>query len=263
MRLSTLGAVGLALGLALPAPAGGEIVVERSRRLSVPFRTEGRLSFNAHAAELSLQGWSRDEVRVDATKRVDGLDPALESLSEQILEQIVVRLEHEGDRIDLLVSYPPHCRLELDCSVKLSVFAPHRLSFVARYDDADLRVADLHGGLELQNDAGDIRLDNVSGRIGVHTRSGNVSAVIARSAHVSIVADEGDISVTVPDDATTEPVVLVRASAERVRADGPVWTTRESYEQALQSGTLRGGGWPRVELYAGSGRIEIRRAGKR
>ena len=266
MTLTTLlAALGMALSFALPSTpalplpeaADPTTGVTRSRRLTLPFAEEGLLAFNAHGAELILQGWDRAELRVDATKRVSGLDGSLQALATRILESIVVRLEREGDRVDLLVEYPAHCSLVLQCSVELRAFAPHRLAVSARYDDAALSISDVHGGIELENDTGDVVLRNVSGRIGVRTRGGDVDAAPGLPAHISIVSKSGDVHVTLPRDPAAEPVLLIRAPEQHVRSEAPAFTTREAYEAALQSGTLLGGGWPRVELRSDSGHVVV------
>lgn len=262
----SLVSLGLALVLAVavptaPRPRGPAVEsttssVEQQRILEMPFPSEGRVVFNAHAAELHLEGWDREELRVEATKRVAGHDPSLDALAGDILERIVVRLEREGNRAELLVDYPPHCR-QLRCSVTLQAYAPHRLAVSARYDDASLSVSGVHGGIEIENDSGDVSLRDVSGRIGVRTRGGNVNASPRVPTHISIVTGEGDIRVTLPRSGSAAPALLVRAPPGRVRSEAPLFSEREAYEAALRGERLHGGGWPRVELRSAAGSVVV------
>ncbi|HEY9284013.1 MAG TPA: DUF4097 family beta strand repeat-containing protein, partial [Pyrinomonadaceae bacterium] len=129
---------------------------------------DGRLSIVNTAGNITVEGWDEEEAEIRITKRG--------GTREDRAAARIIRSD-EDDRLTLRTAEGASGRLhEVRYEIKLPR-AVRQLEITAR--DADVRVANVAGGLSVRVDRGDIELVNVGGAASTHTMKGHTRVVLA------------------------------------------------------------------------------------
>jgi len=124
----------------------------------------------------------------------------------------------------------------------------------ARTSDGSIEGVGIEGDqLRFRTSDGDIELGAISGSIVAATSDGDISIDIERLDDTRLETDEGDIRVSVPEEAGFE----FDLEGERVRVDGEErgYSRRERHRMR---GEINGGG-PELQATADDGTIVVRR----
>ncbi len=145
------------------APLNARDVVDETRALE----PDGRFELENVNGRITLRTWSRDEVRIEATRA---------ATSEAALEDIEVVIEGEGREVRVKTRYPKGSwfagghRGKVDYDLTVPRGADVRLKTVNGPVDVEglagsLRVESVNGGLELADLEGELRAQTVNGGI--------------------------------------------------------------------------------------------------
>jgi hypothetical protein len=144
-------------------------VVEETRALDA----DGRFSLENVNGRITLHTWSREEVRIEATRA---------ATSEAALEDIEVVIEGQGNEVRVTTRYPkgswfgPGHRGKVDYEVTVPRGADVRLKTV----NGPVDVEGVAGSLGVESVNGGLDLAEIEGEVRAHTVNGGIHAAFAR-----------------------------------------------------------------------------------
>jgi hypothetical protein len=149
------------------------------------------VSVRTFDGSIEIRPWDKSEVQVVVEKR---------GRSRADTDAIEVKAEQKGNRVEVVVSYPPTRGFRVHIggrSAKLIVSLPASADLSARSGDGSIEVQGLEGHIRLQSGDGSIRARQVAGDVDVHTGDGSVTLT---GRLTSVRARSGDGSVTIRAD---------------------------------------------------------------
>jgi DUF4097 and DUF4098 domain-containing protein YvlB len=177
-------AVGLALFGLLAALTGAlsliGLAVTDSDTQTRTYAGVQRLVVEAGAADLTVTGGDRSDVRVELHRRWSWRKPTVNGR----LEDGVLRLGR-GCRGAILGT----------CDVTIRIQAPAGIPLVVRTGSGNVTAEGMRAGVDLRTGSGDVRGSLLQGTVTAHTRSGNV-AVEQVTGDVEVTSGSGDVSAT-------------------------------------------------------------------
>ena len=145
----TLGAL---MALALTISAGAQVTEEFHR--TVPLSANGRVSLDNVNGGVTITGWERNEVQIDAVKK---------ATSQQKLDEARIEVEAGSDSVHIRTRYPEGHNNNNPATVTYDLHVPR----VARLDGINL----VNGSLSVSQVSGDIKASLVNGKTTVHDLS--------------------------------------------------------------------------------------------
>jgi DUF4097 and DUF4098 domain-containing protein YvlB len=153
-------ALGALMAFAIAAPAS-DMVTEEFHR-TVPLSANGRVSLENINGNVTITGWDRSEVQIDAVKKAD---------SQQKLEEAKIEVDASSDSVRIRTRYPENHHNNNPATVTYELHVPRG----ARLDSIDL----VNGSLEVSQVGGELRASLVNGSAKIHDLAGR--------AHISSV----------------------------------------------------------------------------
>ncbi|HVP50330.1 MAG TPA: DUF4097 family beta strand repeat-containing protein [Candidatus Bathyarchaeia archaeon] len=152
---SKIGAIILGALMALATPAlASDIFTEEFHR-TVPLSANGRVSLENVNGNVTITGWERNEVQIDAVKKAD----TQEKLAEATIEVVT-----SSDSVRIKTKYPENHHNNNPASVTYTLHVPRG----AELDSINL----VNGSLDVSQVSGEIRTSLVNGKTTVHDLAG-------------------------------------------------------------------------------------------
>jgi DUF4097 and DUF4098 domain-containing protein YvlB len=185
--------------------------VQKTEEKTFPMQAGGSVTVQADEGDITIQSWEKSEILVKITKRAWSRR-RLEA--EKILDKIQVEMLLDGNR--LVICEPEQQRnedsnffdflengrfgQERGYSVDYDLTIPRGVDIRAEADEGDITVSGTSGGLVLNTDEGDVKVDDVdilSGKIETDEGDVRVRGVRSKGQEAIVIeTDEGDIGVT-------------------------------------------------------------------
>jgi len=279
----------LALGLFFAAAAGSvgaarmeAAEVRRVTEKLIPFQPGGELKIEDKNGNITIEGWPRNEVRIQVTRVVRSEDP---NKAEALMKDLEAEVEVHRDRIVVesrfpklresigildilgrkmatlqihyLVQVPNETNLSLDTTNGEVRARGVNGQLDASTKNGDMRVEDVNGVLKLATTNGEISLKGVTNRAFARTTNGSVVAEIRRissTGSVQLQTTNGNVQAYLPKD--------LRATVDAVTTNGHVSIAFPVEREGLMTsktvrGTIRGGG-VKLTLETTNGNVEVR-----
>ena len=152
---SLIGAIALgALMVAtLSATAGAEVTQEFHR--TVPLLSGGRVSLDNINGSVTITGWERNEVQIDAVKKAS---------SQQKLDEAKIEVDASNNSVHIRTKYPEGHTNNNPATVTYELHVPRNASL------ADISL--VNGSLEVSQVSGEIKTSLVNGKTSVHDLAG-------------------------------------------------------------------------------------------
>jgi DUF4097 and DUF4098 domain-containing protein YvlB len=150
---SLIWVISLGALMALSISASAQVTEEFHR--TVPLSANGRVSLGNVNGNVTITGWNRNEVQIDAVKKAD---------SQQKLEEATIEVDASSDSVRIRTRYPENHHNNNPATVTYDLHVPRG----ARLDSIDL----VNGSLTVSQVSGDIRSSLVNGKTIVHDLSG-------------------------------------------------------------------------------------------
>lgn len=122
---------------------------------AVPLSATGRVSLQNVNGNVTISGWDRNEVQIDAVKKAD---------SQEKLSEATIEVDASGDAVRIRTRYPEHRNNNNPATVTYELHVPR----AARLDGIDL----VNGSLEISEASGDIKTSLVNGSTTAHDLAG-------------------------------------------------------------------------------------------
>lgn len=149
--LVSLWATLLAMAFAMTASAQ---VTEEFHR-TVPLSVTGRIALDNINGSVTITGWERNEVQIDAVKKAS---------SQQKLDEARIEVDASADSVHIRTRYPEGRTNNNPATVTYQLHVPH----VARLDNISL----VNGSLDVSQVSGEIKADLVNGKANAHDLAG-------------------------------------------------------------------------------------------
>src|SRR5215469_12946485 len=145
--------LGALMAFAHTALAGDQFTEEFHR--TVPLSANGRVSLENVNGGVTVTGWDRNEVQIDAVKKAD---------SQQKLDEARIEVDASSDSVRIRTRYPEGRNNNNPATVTYELHVPHG----TRLDALNL----VNGSLNVSQVSGDIRAELVNGSTSVHDLTG-------------------------------------------------------------------------------------------
>ena len=154
-KSSLLGSISLGalMMFALAASASEQYTDEFHR--TVPLTANGRVSLENINGNVTITGWDRNEVQIDAVKKAN---------EQQKLAEARIEVDASSDSVRIKTKYPDHHTNNNPATVTYELHVPR----AARLDNIDL----VNGSLDISGVSGEIKTSLVNGNTKVHDLAG-------------------------------------------------------------------------------------------
>ena len=218
---------------------------------------DGRVSLENINGAVTITGWDRNELQLDAVKR---------ARRQERLDEAKIVVESSANSISIRTQYPERDHTfnwgdeNNPASVDYTLHVPRG----ARLDEIEL----VNGSLEIHDVAGDVHASSVNGRVLAKDLAGraDLSTVNGRTeaefrqlpkSHIKASSVNGSVLVTIPSDANAD--VHASTVSGGISTDFALNVHRESFGGHNLDGRLGSGG-TEIELSNVNGHIELRHA---
>ncbi len=152
--------LGALMASALATSAAAQVTEDFHR--TVPLSSTGRVSLGNINGNVTITGWDRNEVQIDAVKK---------ARDQQRLDEARIEVDASSDSVQIKTKYPEGRNNNNPATVTYELHVPRN----ARLDHIDL----VNGSLEVSQVSGEIDAELVNGKTDIRDLSGrlNVSAV--------------------------------------------------------------------------------------
>jgi DUF4097 and DUF4098 domain-containing protein YvlB len=145
--------IGALMAFALTLCASAQVTEEFHR--TVPLSATGRVSLDNINGNVTITGWDRSEVQIDAVKK---------ARDQERLNEARIEVETSGDSVRIKTKYPDHHTNNNPASVAYEVHVPR----AARLDGINL----VNGSLEVSAVSGEVEASLVNGSSNLHDLAG-------------------------------------------------------------------------------------------
>jgi len=145
--------IGAVMTVALSASAAAEVTEEFHR--TVPISANGRVSLSNINGGVTITGWERNEVQIDAVKK---------ARDQQRLDEAKIEVEASSDSVHIRTRYPEGHTNNNPATVTYELRVPRN----ARLDSINL----VNGSLTISQFGGDLRAELVNGSSTIHDLAG-------------------------------------------------------------------------------------------
>ena len=285
-------AAAAALGLALagiaaaPAPAGAAEARKVTEK-TFPFAAGGEVAIQNQNGRITIEAWTRPEVRVQVTRVARASDDAkAQDYLKQIRADVVVRKgkveivsrypkrkETSGlfaVLVERVASFQTHYYLQVPVETALELETTNGLVRVrgtngavhATTTNGNIEVAGVSGEVETHSTNGGIEVRGASGSLTAETTNGAILAevkALAREGAVSAETTNGSVQLFLPSAVKAD--LSAETTNGRVSVSFPVSGSEIMTTKSVR-GTINGGG-AEVSLSTTNGDIDVRRLGER
>ncbi len=221
---------------------------------------QGGLSLRNTNGAVVIESWERNEIWVQAEKRVRA---GSEREAEEMFEQVEIRMQKEGDLVKI-ETHLPRSSSGLwaaffghgnSASVAYHLKVPARSHLDIATVNGKVMTSDVSGRLQFKSTNGAIKIRDAGGQVEAQTTNGSIEADLQQvdeNAELIFRTTNGSVAVTLPSDLRAD--VDARTTNGSVRSDFDVEGTRS---RRKLRGRINGGGCHLV-LHTTNGGIRIR-----
>lgn len=288
-RLASLG-----FGLLLVAAAGGMgagraegTEIRRVTERLIPFAPGGELNIQNKNGRITVEGWSRHEVRIQVTRVVRAED---RTKAEELMKELEADVEVHMDRLVIESRFPKRResigiwdilgRKVASLQINYYIQVPNETNLTLQTANGEVRASGVSGSVDATTTNGDMRVDDVNGVVKLattngeiemtgamnkaygHTTNGSVVAEIRKissTGNLELETTNGNVEAYLPSD--LKATLDAATTNGRVSIAFPVTREGPMTSKAIR-GTIRGGG-ARLTLTTTNGSVEIRKLGER
>ena len=211
-----------------------------------------------------VYGWDKNEVRVEAVKRVKS---GSRSQADELMKQVQIEVDQEGDRLSIVTITPKSGSSSFlswlfdgfsshSIEVKYTIWLPGGVQSEIRTVNGSIYVKDLNGEAELKSTNGRISVENAAGLISASTTNGSVSIELVKvdpESELRVRTTNGSIKLYLPEDFGGE--IVARTTNGSIKTDFPIQLTGKIGRNRLR-GTI-GDGTVKCDLATTNGSIKI------
>lgn len=263
MNIPKLSIPVLALALTWAMPVHASETVKETFLKTYPLKAGGELQVENRNGRISVEGWDRNEVRVEAVKQVKA---GSSEKAREGLKLLRIEVKPSAGALHIVTRYPKDqgdgvmdwlTGNSMSMSVTYNVKAPRELVAKLVSTNGGVTLAGTRGPADLSTTNGGVKVENVEGNIRLRSTNGGLTVVNAAGSldgvttngginaelkevdgDVSLRTTNGGVTLQLPED--LRATVDIATSNGGIHSDLDVeggWKTRKSL-----TGEINGGG---------------------
>lgn len=250
----------LSLGLALGSGAAGAATLEETIDQTRAFAPGNRLAVANTNGGIEVSTWDREEVRIEARKKVRGHD---DESARKAFEELKIVIDESTGGVTIDTDYPSTTATRWWSRKDISMSVHYRIKLPATADldletvNGKIDVHGVHGTLELGTTNGAISVREAGGRVSANTTNGGIEVElqqIATGSDMRFKTTNGGITLTLPQEIRAN--LVARTTNGGIQTDFPL-TVQGSLSRNRLEGEINGGGG-QIDLRTTNGGIRIR-----
>ncbi len=160
----------------------------------IPFQPGGQIHLQNRNGEVTLIGWDRDQVSVQATKRIDIRKSSkgwfwkpssypFQSIKEakRYFDELKIEIDAKPGRVEVETAFPPH-KSNVNLSVNYIIYVPREISSEIATSNGTVAVSEIQGRCHLSSSNGSIRAERVNGPCEIETSNGGIDVSDCRGS---------------------------------------------------------------------------------
>lgn len=260
MKMIRTTLAGAAALLLVATAAAADTLVEK---LDKTYPLQGKtVSVENVNGSVDVGVWDRNEVRVEAEKRVRG---ARRDSSDEALKAVRIEVSQTATGLEIRTRYPKHDGVSgifnffteerLHAEVKYTITMPRTAKLEVDSVNAAVRVNGVQGGSEIETVNGSIEVVGAAGSFEAETVNGSIDAELSSVAAGKLSAETVNGRVRLALPAALRANVAIETVNGKITTDIPV-TTRSLSKRALR-GSMNGGGPVDLAITTVNGSVTI------
>ncbi|MCL5278503.1 MAG: DUF4097 domain-containing protein [Planctomycetes bacterium] len=194
---------------------------ERTVELQHAMPTGGTLVVSTSSGSIETTGQETDQVQVVAkiTARA-----ATEEEAQQLAEQVQVRFQESGDKLEIKADKPTLRRSRI--SISYNITTPRQTSLDCESGSGSLKMRDLTGNVHARTGSGSVEAARIKGAVRLRSGSGSVHAENVGGGDVDLDTGSGGVRLSEASEAATcrahsssGPVHVQHVQAKSIRMD--------------------------------------------
>jgi len=241
---------------------GQSRTLEETMKKSIDFKSGGQVTLKNVNGKVVVEGWDKNEVYVEAIKRVEARS---EEDAQKIMEHLEIEIEESDGEIYIRTRTPNKNSGFWDwafgdgvsVSVRYTIQVPHDCDLQIKSTNGSVEAANVKGNIKLESTNGKIRAHDIAGELQAYTTNGSIRAEMSSidpKGEMDLTTTNGSIKLYLPQDAAFE--VKAKTSNGSIDSDFPM-AVNGSHNRRRLEGKVNGGG-VRLYLETTNGSIGIR-----
>jgi len=232
------------------------------------FNPGGELTLENTNGSVTVRSWDRDEVRIEAIKKVKARSSRD---AKDYMKRVRIRVDYNPDEINIEADYPRRSgggggllswlfggRRTPSVTITYTITVPKKADLDIDTTNGSVSISEVNGRIIAESTNGKLKIEEVRGSIDAHTTNGGIHAEVtdfSDNDDVYLKTVNGHITLYLPRDVEAD----VSASTVNGGIDTrfPLTVTGRWGPKKL-NGTLNGGGGE-IELRTVNGGIDIKR----
>ncbi len=263
MRLLSAGLLVAAMALAADSAAAAELTENFDKTYAA--RPGGVLALENTNGAVVVQSWDRNEIRIQAEKRVEG---GSKEAAAEAMRNLKIDVRENGSRLEVSTQTPRGtdgffewlAGKNVNANVHYTVTVPRKIDLELETTNGHIEVHEVAGLIRIDTTNGGIEATRCSGRVNASTTNGKIRAELTSvdRGGMKLETTNGSVMVNLP--ATAAATINASTTNGAIRSDFPMTVSGEISKHHLR-GTINGGG-DEIRVRTTNGSIEIGKAGK-
>lgn len=250
--------VALFVTAVLTVGAASAETLEETLEQTLPFSAGSRLEVSNTNGEIEVRAWDRNEIRIEARKKVKSSDA---ERARNAFEQLEIEIVETADGVRIDTDHPRRgpgsWGRNLSMSVHYTIQVPARADLDLGTVNGKVRVLGVDGELDLHTTNGGIFVEDAGGHVQARTTNGGIEVglrQVSEGEDMVFSTTNGGITLLLPSD--IQASLTARTTNGGIHTDFPI-TVQGSIGRNRLEGDLNGGGG-KIELRTTNGGIQIR-----
>ncbi|MDQ7064681.1 MAG: DUF4097 family beta strand repeat-containing protein [candidate division KSB1 bacterium] len=242
---------------------GGEL--EETFDKTFPLEKGQHFSLKNTNGSVRLYGWDRQEVRIEAIKRVKA---ASRSQAERIMQQLEIQIERTDAGIFVDTIVPISLRHGFlswlfdgfsshGVEVKYTIWLPNDVLSEVRTVNGSIFINELRGDINVRTTNGRIRVESASGSVKANTTNGSVNVELVEvepGSEIRMRTTNGSVKLYLPKDFAGE--IKARTTNGSITTDFPIEVMGQLNRRRLE-GRIGEGGDVLCDIATTNGSVKI------
>lgn len=233
---------------------------ELTENFDKTFAAKATVGVDNQNGSVTVQSWDRNEIRVEAEKKVDGTGNAATSA----MKEIKIDVREEGDALRIATVMPKSADggffnwlagNNVDASVRYTVTVPRKTNLDLETVNGRIEITGVEGVMELETTNGKIEIAKSAGRVKAETTNGGITAQLSSisSGRMELETTNGSVQLELP--ASFQADLEARTTNGSIKSDFPI-TVQGTIDRTRLDGALNGGG-EKLRIHTTNGSIRI------
>ncbi len=236
--------------------------LEETFKKSIAFQPGGKLEVENVNGSITVESWNRNEVYVEAEKRVKAGD---RRKAEKLMEELKIEIEERDNEIVIITKHPRRGHGDfwdwvfgdnVSSSVSYTIRVPQKCDVEATSTNGGLYINDIEGKFRLRTTNGKITAEALKGLVSARTTNGSVKVELKEVAveeEMEFLTTNGSVTIYIPNNIDCD--VRAKTTNGSIKTDFPMEVHGKYGSKHLKGKINKGGSLIFIETTNGSIKI--------